>query len=394
MAHQLVLDFETRLDALDLPLDERDRLTSAAREAVDDRVVPAYRDLAATVKSAGSRSDSQPGVLHHPGGSDYYAAALRHHLTSSHTPQAVHEIGLAGVERVVAELSGALGELGFDTEQLGFARAIENASASVPAVPLRSDADREALLSATADFVADTQDAFAGMFTTRPAAAIDVRRPRPGREGGSGAYYRPPPAMGDRPGIYYLSLGGGAFPMDTYATTNYHEAVPGHHFQLALQRELDELPLLQRAMTFTGHAEGWALYAERLAYEAGLYEDDPLGNIGRLRLELLRAARAVVDTGIHALGWSRDEAIDYLVRLGFPEPWAASEVDRYIVWPGQAPAYLVGMLEILRLRDEAQATLGDDFDLAGFHGAVLRHGSVPLEVLPLAVDAWVGSVRS
>jgi len=167
--------------------------------------------------------------------------------------------------------------------------------------------------------------------------------------------------------------------------------VPGHHFQLALQREADDLPLLQRATTFTGYAEGWALYAERLAAEAGLYEDDPLGDIGRLRMELLRAGRAVADTGIHALGWSRDEAIGYLMDLGFPGPWAASEVDRYIVWPGQAPSYLIGMLEILRLRDQAEAALGDDFDIAGFHDAVLRHGSIPLEVLPMAVDAWVES---
>ncbi len=213
-------------------------------------------------------------------------------------------------------------------------------------MPLRSDADREALLADTERFIADSEAAFGDMFRTLPSSAIEVQRPRPGREGDAGAYYRAPPAVGERAGIYYLTLGGDTFPMDTYATTNYHEAVPGHHFQLALQREAEDLPLLQRATTFTGYAEGWALYAERLAAEAGLYENDPLGNIGRLRMELLRAARAVADTGIHALGWSRDEAITYLMDLGFPQPWAASEVDRYIVWPGQAPGYLVGMLEI------------------------------------------------
>jgi uncharacterized protein (DUF885 family) len=231
------------------------------------------------------------------------------------------------------------------------------------------------------------------MFSSRPVSPIKVQRPRPGREGVGGAYYRPPAVSADRPGIYYLGLGGASFPLDTYATTNYHEAVPGHHFQLALQRESEELPLLQRAATFTGYAEGWALYAERLAAEAGLYADDPLGDIGRLRMELLRAARAVADTGIHALGWSRDEAVAYLVGLGFAKPWAESEVDRYIVWPGQAPSYLIGKLEILRLRDEARASLGDDFDLAGFHDALLRHGSVPLEVLPLAVEAWVDGIE-
>ena len=388
----LLVDFEARLAALGLAENDRDRLLDEAAEAIRDAIVPAASELALQVRRSATRSDARPGVLDHPDGHDYYAAALRHHLTSSLSPIEVHELGLAEVERVTAELSQALADVGYDPAELGFARAIGEASTSIPAVPLDSDGARDAFLSATQDFIAGSQDAFAGMFSSLPAADIEVQRPRPGRESAAGAYYRAPPTDGSRPGIYYLALGGDSFPMDTYATTNYHEAVPGHHFQIALQRESEELPLLQRATTFTGYAEGWALYAERLAYEAGLYEDDPLGNIGRLRMELLRAARAVADTGIHELGWSRDETIDYLVGLGVPEGWAASEVDRYVVWPGQAPAYIIGMLEILRLREEAQMTLGDDFDLAGFHDAVLRHGSVPLEVLPMAVGAWVESV--
>jgi uncharacterized protein (DUF885 family) len=391
IAHPLVADLETRLASTDLAGEEREAVIGAARDAVDSAVVPAYRALLEAVKLSAARSDGEPGVLHHSNGDDYYAAALRHHTTTSSAPQEVHDLGLVEVERARAELTEALAAAGFDPEVLGLAQAVGMASASIPAVPLMSGADRDALLEATEQFIAESEAAFGNMFVRRPAAAIEVRRPRPDRESAAGAYYRPPPASGERPGIYYLALGGDAFAMDTYATTNYHEAVPGHHFQIALQREADELPLLQRATTFTGYAEGWALYAERLAYEAGLYEDDPLGNIGRLRMELLRAARVVADTGIHHLGWSRTGAIDYLVELGFPEPWAASEVDRYIVWPGQAPAYLVGMLEILRLREEAQATLGDDFDIAAFHDAVLRHGSMPLEVLPMAVEAYVDS---
>ena len=387
--HQLVTDFADRLADMVLPEDQRDRLVRTAEDTVRSSVLPAYEELIRVADGAATRSDTEPGVLHHPAGGDYYAAALRHHLTSSLTPDEVHELGLAQVERVQHQLSEALGEAGFDVAQLGFTGAIGAASAAMPAVPLRSDEDRSGVLQGTEEFIAGTADAFGEMFTALPSAPIEVQRPRPGREGAAGAYYRPPPMSGERPGIYYLGLGGKVFPMDTYATTNYHEAVPGHHFQIALQRESEELPLLQRATTLTGYAEGWALYAERLAYEAGLYEDDPLGNIGRLRMELLRAARAVADTGIHALGWSRAEAIDYLIEQGFPEGWAASEVDRYIVWPGQAPAYLVGMLEIQRLREEAQAALGDAYDIAAFHDAVLRHGSVPLEVLPLAVDAYV-----
>jgi len=390
--HPLLVDLADRLRELELEVAQRDRLVTTARATIETQLGPAYEGLGSTIRSAAARSDDEPGVLHHPGGDEFYATVLAHHLTTPLTPTEVHEIGLAEVERLKGELAEAMTAQGIDVDDLGLARAIEAVSRSMQVVPLHSDADREALLADTEAFIADTADAFTPMFATRPTSPIEVQRPRPGREGSGGAYYRPPPLTADRPGIYYLALGGTGFPMDTYATTNYHEAVPGHHFQLALQRESENLPLLQRATTFTGYAEGWALYAERLAAEAGSYEDDPLGDIGRLRMELLRAARAVADTGIHALGWSRDEAIAYLMALGFPEPWAASEVDRYIVWPGQAPSYIIGMLEILRLRDQARATLGEDFDIAGFHDAVLRHGSVPLEVLPMAVDGWIDSV--
>ena len=176
-------------------------------------------------------------------------------------------------------------------------------------------------------------------------------------------------------------------------TTTYQERIPGHHFQLSVQRELQTLPLHQRAIDFTGYVEGWALYAERLAAYEGLYEDDPLGNVGRLKMELLRAVRMVVDTGIHWAGWSRDQAIGYMTDLGFGLDRAAAEVDRYIVWPGQAPAYMVGMMEIRRLAEKAQRELAEDYDTVGFHDALLSQGSVPLALLEGVVDSWVASVE-
>jgi uncharacterized protein (DUF885 family) len=380
-SHPLVTDLEARLATLDLSDAERERIIGAARIAVEEHMQPAYKALLSVVEAAATRSDSKPGVLHQPAGREFYAAALRHHTTTSLTPEEVHGVGIEQVHRLRDELTHALNAAGFDVEAMGFAGALDAAGAASPSIPLRSDGDREAVLRSTEAFIATAQGAFAPMFTTLPTSPIEVQRPRPGREGSAGAYYRPPPAYGERPGIYYLSLAGSAFETQTYATTNYHEAVPGHHFQLALQREAQELPLIQRATTFNGYAEGWALYAERLAHEAGLYENDPIGDIGRLRMELLRAGRAVADTGIHALGWSRSQAVDYLTDLGLPVPWASTEVDRYIVWPGQAPSYLVGMLEIVRLRSEAESALGDEFDLAAFHDAILRHGSVPVEAL-------------
>jgi uncharacterized protein (DUF885 family) len=305
------------------------------------------------------------------------------------TPAQVHAIGLEHVERLVGEVTAVLESLGYNTDGLGFKQAVTLARDDGGAFPLSTEAQRAAVLNAASDSISKAETVFGSMFTTFPESALEIVRPRAGRESGSGAYYRPPPIFGTRPGLYYLSLGGSSLDKQTFLTTNYHEAIPGHHFQIALQRESRDLPILQRAATFTGFAEGWALYAERLAFEAGLYADDLQGNLGRLRMELLRAARVVVDTGIHDLGWSRDEAISYMTDLGFSEQRAGGEVDRYIVWPGQAPAYLIGMLEIVRLRSEAQVALGDTFEIADFHNEILRHGSVPLDILDDIVNAYI-----
>ncbi len=389
-SHPLVSDFIDRLLALDITDAVADDLTRRATAAVRESVVPGYEALRAAVSELTPRSDRSPGVLELPEGDAYYAAALRHFVSADVTPADAHALGLEHVRRLKGELIDTLVALGYDVES-GLGAAITQAQQDAGATPLGDTDDRTAFLDATTSLIERTPGAFAGWFESFPDTPIQVVRPRPGREGGSGAYYSPPPIDGSRPGLYYLSLGGSEFPMLTYATTNFHEAIPGHHFQLASQRESRDLPLLQRATTFAGFAEGWGLYAERLAFEAGLYDDDPLGNVGRLRMELLRAARVVADTGIHALGWSRDEAVEYLTELGFPQGNAEGEVDRYIVWPGQAPSYMIGMLEILRLRDVATGALGEAFDIAEFHTEILRHGSVPLAVLDDVIANWIAS---
>ena len=200
---------------------------------------------------------------------------------------------------------------------------------------------------------------------------------------GAGGYYVPGSVDGSRLGAFHAGIGGrvSRYRLPTIA---YHEAVPGHHYQIALAQELD-LPSFRRFVTHNGYVEGWALYAERLVHDVGLYADDPYGNIGRLELELLRAARLVTDTGIHALGWSRAEARDYLESV-FGGPLWSHEVERYVVLPGQATGYMIGLLEILAARDAAAAALGDGFDLSLFHTAVLGHGSLPLEILPATLE--------
>ncbi len=381
----LVTELGRRMTEAGLASQDVDRITDAAAAALDDVVLPAYRDLEDVLSSVDVRSAD--GVWDLPNGAEYYRWVLRHYTTSEMSPEDMHEWGLAEVERVRSEIRATLESMGYDTTNLN--QAIGQAIDDAGRVPLGTGADRQAFLDANTEIIEHAYVAFADMFSLVPAAEVVIQRPAPSREGGAGAYYRNPDLAGTRPGIYYLSMGQDSRTAHDFKTTTYHEAIPGHHFQLALQAELDN-PLHQQAVVFSGYAEGWALYAERLAFEAGLYDDDPFGNIGRLQLELLRAVRVVTDTGIHAMRWTRAEAIRYHQEFtALPEQWSTSEVDRYIVWPGQAPGYLLGMDVILEARADAQSRLGASFDIAGFHDAVLGYGALPLAAIEQAVDNWV-----
>jgi uncharacterized protein (DUF885 family) len=211
----------------------------------------------------------------------------------------------------------------------------------------------------------------------------------------SGAYYNSPSLDGATPGIYYVNLRDlSEMTRIDLPTQDYHEAAPGHHFQIALAQEIADTPLLRRLVSFNAFSEGWGLYAEELADEQGFYDGDPIGRIGFLRWQLWRAARLVVDTGLHAQNWTRQLAIDYLVATTGDTPGViATEVDRYIVWPGQACGYEIGRREIMRLREQARNDLGPDFDLRGFHDAVLLSGEVPLGVLAGLVRDWIPEQR-
>ena len=231
----------------------------------------------------------------------------------------------------------------------------------------------------------------ADVFNLRPQAALEIVPVPDFREGGSLAYYNSPPVDGSRPGYFSADLSPGRFiSFVELPTLAYHEGAPGHHFQLSLQMEEVSLPTFRRAGVLTGFAEGWALYAERLAAESGVYADDPYGDFGRLQAELFRAVRLVLDTGIHAQRWTRQQAIDYFVQtMNWPPGVAAAEVERYIVWPGQAVTYKVGQLTFLRLRAQAQTALGPAFDLAAFHDLILQNGSLPFPILEQLVANWI-----
>ncbi|MEQ0561174.1 DUF885 domain-containing protein [Amycolatopsis sp. NEAU-NG30] len=361
---------------------ERDRLLAEVVRPAYAR----YRDFLRTEVEPVGRPDTAPGISHVPDGAQRYAALIRAETTTERTAQELHETGLALIEKLAGEYR-ELGAKVFGTTDL--AEIFERLRTD-PALRWR---DGEELLSAARDAIARAEAVAPQWFSRIPAQKCEVA-PVPEAEaaGGTIAYYLPPSLDGTRPGVYYANTYEAAKrPRFTSEAIAFHEAVPGHHFQLSLAQELGDLPLLRRICMFNAYAEGWGLYAERLADEMGLYSDD-VSRLGMLTQDSMRAGRLVVDTGLHALGWSRRQAIDFLVEH---TPMARleieAEVDRYVGWPGQALGYMVGRLEIERLRAEAEAALGERFDIRGFHEVVLGHGMLPLSALAKVVGDWVAS---
>jgi uncharacterized protein (DUF885 family) len=293
------------------------------------------------------------------------------------TASEIHALGLREVTRLQAEVRQAADELGIPESSTMSAIFARVASEGGMLYGEQAVAEASALINQAAQFILDSH-----AFTMLPEAeviAVGVAQ---------GGYYVGPAIDGSRPGAYYVTTSGSISRYDQ-PTIAYHETIPGHHIQIALAQELS-LPLLRQSAGFTGFTEGWALYAERLMHELGAYDDDPYGNLGRLQYELLRAVRLVVDTGIHSLGWGFEQAVGYVMEnTGDARGTAEYRVLRYTVIPGQATAYMVGMLELLDLREAARAALGNQFSLAAFHDVLLGNGNVPLTYVDQLVDAWI-----
>lgn len=389
-ADALLTGFVARLDAVaGMGSGERSSWSQAARDEIVRTVRPAYARLRAAVRDLVPSAADEVGAWSRPDGEAYYAWLLRRHTTTSRSADEIHATGLAEVERVHHELRALLSAEGYATRDLpATLRALHREERFL--YP-DTDAGREAILADYAAIVAEVEPRLPEWFGRLPRAAVVVRRVPAFKEAGSaGAYYQPPPLDGSRPAVFFANLRSvrevAKFGMRTLAC---HEAVPGHHLQIALASEMDGVPLFRRVLPFTGFMEGWALYAERLAAEQGLLPT-PFDVVGQLVAEVFRAVRLVVDTGLHARRWSREQAISYmLANTGMPETDVVAEVERYVVLPGQACAYKIGQLEILRLRERARQALGAGFDLAGFHDAVLGNGALPLELLEHEVEAWI-----
>lgn len=381
----LVTSLAQRSEKLaDLSPEARARALAEATRIVDTQVRPAWRRVQAFMQDLQPRTADAAGVDRLPGGAAAYQQALRTYTGTSLTAAQIHEIGLREVARIEGEMDRHLRALGYVDGSVEARMAQLDATFQPPPEP----DPRPALLQKYAGMVADAERRSAALFNLTPRAPVEVRREPPLTEPSAAAHYSLPAPDGSRPGIFWVPMRGPKFDMIRMRSLSYHEAVPGHHFQLAIQQEQTGLPKFRAQRIFGGgsaHSEGWALYAERLAVEQGWYEGDVPGLLGALGSELFRARRLVVDTGLHSKGWTRQQAIDYGI--------GAQEVERYVAWPGQACAYMIGMLRIIELREKAKRELGDKFSLPAFHDVVLRNGSVPLDVLGDIVERWIGQQK-
>lgn len=370
---------------------EQTELTREATEALKSGVYPAYARMTAALESERAAATTQgDGVGRLPDGAAYYAAALKQMTTTDYTPDQVHELGLSEVARVSAELDALLKSQGLSDGSVG---ARVHALHQDPRFLLPdTDEGRAQLLAKYQQILDEVNARMPEYFSLMPSGKLRVERvPVAAENNVSGAYYDAAALDGSRPGTFFVNLRSvketATWTMKTLA---YHEGIPGHHFQISIAQSLKGLPLIRQEPIYSAYAEGWALYAERLASEIGMYKDDPFGDIGRLEAELFRAARLVVDTGIHAKGWTRDQAIAYMAQTtGMNESEVISEVERYMGQPGQACAYKIGQLKILELRERAKTALGPKFDLKEFHAVVLENGAVPMTLLEQTVNEWI-----
>ena len=388
----LLADFKVKVAGLDLPEDESAVLIGRAVAALTESVGPAFNRLLATVDELERRSTDDDGVWKFPDGERFYNLALRQTTTTDKTADEIHAIGVAEVERIHDEMRAIMQAVEFEGSLQDFFEFMRTDSQFYYE---NTAAGRQRYLDEATALIESMQLDLPTVFSLFPKASLDVKAVEPFREKSAGkAFYQRPAPDGSRPGTYYANL----YRMEDMPTYQmealaYHEGIPGHHMQIAIAQELQGLPRFRRFGGFTAYIEGWGLYSEWLPKEMGRYQD-PYSDFGRLAMELWRACRLVVDTGIHAKRWTRQQAIDYLI-TNTPNPAGDAEkaIERYIVLPSQATAYMIGMIEIIELRRYAEAELGEAFDLRAFHDTILGSGPLPLDILRGEVEKYVANVR-
>jgi uncharacterized protein (DUF885 family) len=388
----LVTTFDSRMQSVkSLDARRRSQLHAEAVDAVRNLVYPAYdRMRGALIALRPAAAAQSAGVGRLPDGAAFYDVMLHQMTTSNYTAEELHALGLGEVARITREMQSILD-----------AQGMKQGTLAVRVKQLQDDAryhfantpeGRAQLLGRYRQLLAEVNARMPEYFRLTPKEMPTVERmPESLEKGAAGAQYQMGAMDGSRPGIFVVNERDvSEMPTWGMKTLAYHEGIPGHHFQISIAQHLENLPFIRQVPLYTAYAEGWALYAERFAAEIGMYEHDPLGDLGRLQAEIFRAVRLVVDTGIHAKGWTREQAIQYMLEnTGMAEGEITSEIERYMALPGQACAYKVGELKILELRDRAKAAFGAAFSVKDFHAVILENGAVPLTVLDKLVDEWI-----
>jgi len=396
LENPLYTNFAAKVAKLtDVTAPDKEALDARCARLIESDVIPAYQRLIRFHEAQLSRSTTDDGVWKLPDGDAYYAYRLRTATTTRMTPQQVHDLGLAEVARIEGEMKSRLTTQNELPPGEAPAQALARLAKDPRFLYPNTDEGRKAALADYGRMLDDQLARSRAVIGLIPKAPIEVQRiPEFREKTAPGAYYDSPAMDGTRPGIFYANLRDmSELPKFVMRTFALHEGVPGHHFQAALAQQQKGVPTFRQVLNFIAYDEGWALYAEWLGTELGVYKDDPFGDLCRLQFEMVRAVRLVVDTGIHYKRWPRERAIAYMIeKTGMTEAAVVSEIERYIVLPGQACSYKVGMLTIQAARQRAQAALGSRFDVEAekaFHDVVLGGGSLPLEVLDEQVDAWI-----
>ena len=393
----LVTTLPAKLEKIEsLTPGERQAYVRRAEELVASEVIPGYQAMIALFEDMRPQASHDAGIWRIPDGDRIYAAALQSSTTTNMSADEIHALGLSEVERIEREMLAILDAQGIQGTTL--AGRIEQLNTAPAQNFSNTDAGRAEAIAYLHQINDRVMAAAPKFFLTIPPQPLEiVRVPEYSQDSSPGGYYNPPALDGSRPGRFYINQKDTADnPKWKLPTLMIHEGAPGHHFQLSAQQLIKGVPMLRKVLPFGAYAEGWALYAERVAkVDMGFYDSDPLGDLGRLQAEMFRAVRLVVDTGMHAKHWSREQAIEYMVaKTGMTEAEVTREIERYVVWPGQATSYKVGQLAMLRMREQAEKELGPKFDLRGFHEVVLMNGSMPLAVLEDVVRDWIAAQRA
>ena len=390
----LVTTLGPKLAALDgLNESTAGQLVDEAAQLVTTEVIPGYQAMISLFESMLPEATHDAGIWRLPDGDAIYATKLQSNTTTQYSPDEIHATGLAEVDRIEGEMLDILDSQGIAGGS--FAERVrivmEDPAHQFP----NTDEGRADMIAYLEDFDRRVMAIAADYFITIPPQPLEiVRVPEYSQDSSPGGYYNGPALDGSRPGRFYINQKQTADnPRWTLPTLMIHEGSPGHHFQISTSQLIEGVPLLRRLSPFSAFSEGWALYSERIAKtDMGLYDNDPLGDLGRLQAEMFRAVRLVVDTGMHAKRWSREQAIEYMItKTGMTTEEVTREIERYVVWPGQATAYKTGQLALLAMREEAELRLGERFDLREFHEAVLMNGAMPLDILKDNLSSWAAS---